>query len=213
MLVDCVGLWAIVRKRVSPFGAQLNPQHSIPTIDHHGLVLWESRAIMTYLVSAFANEDTLYPRDIRIRALVDQRVQFDLGTLYARMGNYYVRAMTLGRWGGGGTPNCLTVHRTNVRNQFDTMFRGAPLVEAKRQQLADALAVFDAVLRGRSWSAADHFTVADLTLTVTVSQLEGFGFDLGPYKRVQAWLMRCKNKLEPFGYQVRTTRSTRRTFD
>lgn len=77
---------------------QLNPQHTIPTIDHHGLVLWESRAIMTYLVSAYANEDTLYPKDIRVRALVDQRIQFDLGTLYARMGNYFVRTGSRSDW-------------------------------------------------------------------------------------------------------------------
>lgn len=45
---------------------------------------------MTYLVSAYAKEDQLYPRDIRIRAIVDQRMQFDLGTLYARTAEYFV---------------------------------------------------------------------------------------------------------------------------
>lgn len=89
-------------------------------------------------------------------------------------------------------------------HQFPATFDGAPLDELKRQRLADALAIFDVMLKGRTWSAADHFTVADLTLLVTVAQLEGFGFDLGPYKRVQGWLIRCKNKLEPFGYDVST---------
>lgn len=49
-----------------------------------------SRAILTYLVSAYSKEDGLYPRDIRVRAVVDQRLQFDLGTLYARLNDYYV---------------------------------------------------------------------------------------------------------------------------
>lgn len=45
---------------------------------------------MTYLVSAYAKDDTLYPKDIRIRALIDQRLHFDLGTLSQRMIDYYV---------------------------------------------------------------------------------------------------------------------------
>lgn len=45
---------------------------------------------MTYLSSAYSSDDTLYPRDVRARALVDQRLQFDLGTLYARLADYYV---------------------------------------------------------------------------------------------------------------------------
>lgn len=49
-----------------------------------------SRAILAYLVSSYAKDDTLYPQDVRMRALVDQRVQFDLGTLYARLLDYMV---------------------------------------------------------------------------------------------------------------------------
>lgn len=46
--------------------------------------------MMSYLTSSYAKDDTLYPKDIRMRALVEQRLQFDLGTLYARFGAYYV---------------------------------------------------------------------------------------------------------------------------
>lgn len=49
-----------------------------------------SRAILSYMVSAFAKDDSLYPKDVRVRALVDQRMMFDLGTLYSRMTEYYV---------------------------------------------------------------------------------------------------------------------------
>lgn len=50
---------------------------------------------MTYLVSEYASDDSLYPKDTKIRALVDQRIQFDLGTLYARMGDYFVSSFKL----------------------------------------------------------------------------------------------------------------------
>lgn len=50
-----------------------------------------SRVILTYLTSAYAKDDKLYPADIKVRALVDQRLHFDLSTLYQRMFDYYVR--------------------------------------------------------------------------------------------------------------------------
>jgi Glutathione S-transferase, N-terminal domain len=75
---------------------QINPQHTIPTLVDHGLVLWESRVIMTYLVSAYGKDDKLYPKDPRTRALVDQRLHFDLGTLYQRMSEYFVSSPS--RW-------------------------------------------------------------------------------------------------------------------
>jgi glutathione S-transferase len=70
----------------------LNPQHTIPTLEDHdaGIVLWESRVILTYLTSVHAKDDNLYPKDIVKRALVDQRLAFDLSTLYQRMVEYFV---------------------------------------------------------------------------------------------------------------------------
>lgn len=54
------------------------------------LIVHCSRAILSYLVAAYAKTDELYPTDIRVRALVDQRLHFDLGTLYQRLTDFYV---------------------------------------------------------------------------------------------------------------------------
>lgn len=82
------------------------------------------------------------------------------------------------------------------------MQQGTPPDDTKLPPLKDALGFLDQMLMEKTWVAADQFTVADVVLTVTVSQLEGFGMDLKPYGKVTAWLAKCKEMLEPFGYKV-----------
>uniref|UniRef100_A0A1A9ZZ13 Glutathione S-transferase D7 n=1 Tax=Glossina pallidipes TaxID=7398 RepID=A0A1A9ZZ13_GLOPL len=160
-------------EQMKPEFVELNPQHCVPTMNDDGLVLWESRAILAYMTAAFGKDDSLYPKDIRVRALVDQRLMFDLGTLYQRMAEYY----------------------------FPTMFMGAPFDESKKAKLSEALGWFDAILKGHNYAAADQFTIADITLLVTLSQIDAFGFDLLPYTRIKQWYRRCKNYLEPYDYE------------
>ncbi|XP_030573588.1 glutathione S-transferase D7 [Drosophila novamexicana] len=160
-------------EQLKPNFVAMNPQHCVPTMNDQGLVLWESRAILSYLVAAYAKSDELYPTDIRVRALVDQRLHFDLGTLYQRLTDFY----------------------------FPTMFIGAPLDEVKRARLTEAVGWLNAIMEGREYAAADHFTIADLTLLVTISQLEAFDFELRPFKHVKQWLDRCKEHMAPFDYE------------
>lgn len=81
------------------------------------------------------------------------------------------------------------------------MFIGAPLDEGKRAKLAEAVGWLNSILEGREFAAADHFTIADLTLLVTVSQLEAFDFELRTYKHVKQWLERCKQHMAPYDYE------------
>ena len=42
----------------------------------------ESRAIATYLITKYGKDDKLYPKDVVTRAIVDQRLYFDMGNFY-----------------------------------------------------------------------------------------------------------------------------------
>lgn len=49
-----------------------------------------SRAICMYLAQAYGKDDSLFPKDPKKQAVVNQRLQFDLGTLYAAFADQYV---------------------------------------------------------------------------------------------------------------------------
>ncbi|CAG2064637.1 unnamed protein product, partial [Timema podura] len=120
---------------------QLNPQHTVPTLNDNGFVLTESRAIAGYLVDQYGKNDSLYPKDPKKRALVDQRLYFDIGTLYQRFGDYY----------------------------YPIAFGGAPSDAEKLKKLEEAFGFLDKFLEGQEWAAGSKITLADISLAATVS--------------------------------------------
>ncbi|XP_052869041.1 glutathione S-transferase 1-like [Anopheles cruzii] len=140
---------------------KLNPQHTIPTLVDNGHVVWESYAIVLYLVEKYGKDDKLYPKDPKVRSVINQRLFFDIGTLYK---------------------NIIAVVGPIMRKE-------QPSDELK-EKLKQAIDLMELFVSKRSYAAADHLTVADLCLVGSVNALSWMKFDLEGYPGIKAWMAR-----------------------
>uniref|UniRef100_A0A1B6K0S6 Uncharacterized protein n=1 Tax=Homalodisca liturata TaxID=320908 RepID=A0A1B6K0S6_9HEMI len=159
-------------EHMTPEYLKMNPQHTVPTIVDNGLALNESRAIIMYLAEKYGKCNTLYPQDIKKRALVNQRLYFDAGTLFQRFADLY----------------------------YPMFFGGAPFDEEKKKKLDEAFGFLDNFLNTNKCVAGDTYTLADIAVVVTVSTAEVVGYDVSKYPKVAAWLAKAKTSLP--GYEV-----------
>uniref|UniRef100_A0A0K8TVM2 Glutathione-S-transferase n=1 Tax=Epiphyas postvittana TaxID=65032 RepID=A0A0K8TVM2_EPIPO len=158
-------------EQLKPEYLKLNPQHTVPTLVDDGLSLWESRAIITYLVNKYGKGSPLYPEDPKARALVDQRLYFDIGTLYARFADYF----------------------------YPQLFGGAPADPSKLAKIEEALKFLETFLEGQKYVAGPNLTVADLSLIASISSFEVTDIDFKKYSNVKRWYETVKSSAP--GYQ------------
>ncbi|XP_053683085.1 glutathione S-transferase 1 isoform X2 [Sabethes cyaneus] len=159
-------------EHLKPSFLKLNPQHTIPTLVDGDFSLWESRAILGYLVEKYGKDDKLYPKDPQKRAVVNQRLYFDMGTLYQRFADYW----------------------------YPQIFAKQPANPENLKKMDEAVGFLNTFLEGQQYAAGDELTIADLSFAATIATYEVAGFDFSKYPNVQAWLDRCKKNAP--GYDV-----------
>ncbi|KAJ6647487.1 Glutathione S-transferase 1, isoform C [Pseudolycoriella hygida] len=159
-------------EQLKPEFLKINPQHTIPTLVDGDLSLWESRAIIAYLVEKYGKTDSLYPKDAAKRALVNQRMYFDMGTLYDRFATYY----------------------------YPQIFAKAPANPENFKKMEEAVGFLNTFLEGQTYAAGDSLTLADITLVATISSYDLAGFDLSKYPNVAKWYSNCKATVP--GYDI-----------
>ncbi|PNF22939.1 Glutathione S-transferase D7 [Cryptotermes secundus] len=157
-------------EQLTPEFIKLNPQHTVPTLDDNGFVLWESRAILGYLVNQYGKDESLYPTEPKKRAIVDQRLYFDAGTLHTRNAHYMEPVFFFGE---------------------------APKPE-KLEKINEALGYLNLFLEGQDWVAGDNITIADICLVVSVSNSEAIGADISVFPNLVAWYEKMKTELEDY---------------
>src|SRR5215831_279401 len=143
---------------------KLHPAGKIPVLQDGDFVLFESNAIIKYL--ADKESSSLYPKELRRRALVDQWIDFaslHIGTAVARV-------------------------------VFNRVFYKFAKVEQDERSLKDGLGflqrflpVVEAQLAKHAFLAGPETTLADFCLLALLDPAEIASIDLSPYPRLQRW--------------------------
>ncbi|XP_065722576.2 uncharacterized protein [Drosophila suzukii] len=151
-------------EQLNPDFIKINPQHTIPTLVDNGFTLWESRAIAVYLIEQYGKDDSLYPKDVQKQAVINQRLYFDMGSMYPSLANYYYKVFFTGQ------------------NGTEEDFK-------KIQETFDFLNTF---LEGQEFVAGDQYTVADIAILSSVSTFDVLDFDISKYPNVAKWYAKVK---------------------
>ncbi|XP_022208466.2 glutathione S-transferase T2-like [Drosophila obscura] len=151
-------------EQLTPEFIKINPQHTIPTLVDNGFAIWESRAIATYLVEKYGKDDSLYPKDPQKRAVINQRLYFDLSTLYDSFAKYYYPYFHTGKPGDA-----------EALKKVETSFE-----------------FLNTFLEGQTYVAGSQLTVADIAIVATVSTFDIVEFDLTKYPNVARWYANAK---------------------
>uniref|UniRef100_A0A1L8D6F5 Glutathione S-Transferase-Epsilon6 n=1 Tax=Plutella xylostella TaxID=51655 RepID=A0A1L8D6F5_PLUXY len=170
LAVDAVDCDLLKGENTSPEYMKKNPVHTIPLLEDGDLTIHDSHVIVTYLVDKYAKDDSLYPKDIKKRAQVDQKLYFDATILFPRL-----RAVTYPMIAEGLTKP----------------------TEKMLSQIEEAYSMLDAFLSGSKWLAGDSMTVADICAVGSVTGLNHIvRLDTAKYPNVAAWLNTMKQ--QPF---------------
>ncbi|XP_048513307.1 glutathione S-transferase 1-1-like [Athalia rosae] len=161
-------------ENLKPEYEQLNPQKTIPLLIDGEYKIWESKAIMIYLVNKYGQSaERLYPKNPAARAVVNQRLYFDTIYLDKRIREYY----------------------------FPSAFMGESIMDpVKYENLCFGFELLNKYLENQNYVCGRILTLADLSIVTSVSTAEVFDFDLAKYKNVTEWYERVKSSAP--GYKL-----------
>ena len=157
--IDAGGPFGIVD---TPEYRRLNPNGLVPTIDDDGFVLWESNAIVRYLVDK--HRGSLWPTDPRARATADQWMDWTSTT--------YWPALRTGFLGLVRTP---------------PEQRNTAAIEESLRRTAEVLVMVDDHLRSRAYLAGDAYTAGDIVLGAGIWRWMAMPIERPARPNVERW--------------------------
>ncbi|UXI15364.1 cilia- and flagella-associated protein 20 [Sarcoptes scabiei] len=156
---------------------KMNPQHCLPTINDNGFILWESRAIMSYLANRYAPNNPIYPKNPKRRGVVDRLMQFDLNVLYRSFGDYLIPMV--------GENKMVSVTKP-LMNNF------------KERKVIQALSYLDSVLASQRFVADEHLTLADFSIFCSLEFAENFHYSFETYSNIIRYYRQLKSIFNEF---------------
>ncbi|KAI7815114.1 glutathione S-transferase epsilon [Rhyzopertha dominica] len=151
----------------TPEFTALNPLQTVPLLDDDGYILSDSHAISAYLVEKYAKEDSLYPKDIKKRGKVNEKLHFDNGILFQRLGL------------------CLKpIFCEDAKS----------ISQYAIERAHEAYGFLEIFLRHTQWIAGDQLTIADFSNYTTISALDiAVPVSEKNYPKLIDWMKRVQN--------------------
>lgn len=147
-----------------------NPNGLIPCIEDDGFVLWESNAIVRYLVARYGDQSTLLPPTLEDRASADRWMDWCSTTLAAP---FTVMIQQLVR-----TPEAE---------------RDMAKINAATRQFADALHIAESGLASNQWFSGPSFGIGDIPLGVLINAWYAMpSIERPVLPAIEAWHRRLK---------------------
>jgi glutathione S-transferase len=148
------------KEHLTPKFLKLNPHHTVPVLVDGDFVLYESRPICIYLIEKYGKDDSLYPRDAKKRALVNQRLYFDMATLFQRFAEFY----------------------------YPQVLKQLPANVEKLRSFEEAMKVLELFLTDQDFVAhTSIMSLADISIAATICTCEMGGYDLSNFPSIHRW--------------------------
>ena len=158
--VEAGGPFGVVR---TPEYLARNPNALVPLLDDNGFELWESNVIVRYLAARYG-DDSLYPRDLRVRFDAERWMDWQQTTL-----------------------------NPAGRDAFVQLIRVAPaernraLVDASVAATEPLWDLLESQLSRRAFMAGDALTVADIPIACEMHRWRGLPLAWRARPRLEAW--------------------------
>ncbi|GAB0096508.1 glutathione S-transferase 1-1 [Sergentomyia squamirostris] len=150
--------------QMKPEFLKINPQHCLPTIDDDGFIMWESRAILAYLVNSRAPGSSFYPVDPKKRAVIDSRLSFDSTIMNA------------------------------IGNVISVIYSGeTEIPQNKKDKVYALLGHMNTFVEGKKYLAGDDLTIADFAFLSTFATLKVVGANIEKFSNLVKWYKRCES--------------------
>lgn len=151
------------RDQMSDWFIALNPLHKVPVLEHRGLVLRDSSAILLYLARQYGKHEWA-PAEPREAAMIQQWLSLSVNEVF----------------------NGLAMARAIIIFKRE-MDHTAAAVIAKT-----ALNVMEDRLSTHEWLALDRFTIADLACYPYAALAHEGHIDLSPFPAIRVWFRRIE---------------------
>lgn len=151
---------------------KLNPNHRVPVLEHDGLVLWESYAIMQYLADVTPGQ-TMYPLDPRARA--------DVNCWLFWCGQYFMPGVGILNW------------ENSIKSMMDIGPADPAEVGRGERLFVEAAKLLDDHLADRTWMCDTGLSLADVALAAPLADRHSARLPMDDCPNLQRWLERVQS--------------------